>query len=194
MELKVFIDNKEKLTSLIKESIESQISEFTGKDSDEDDDELDALSKKVLRDLQGKDESENSGIVSFGIDEDKLADESAYLTDLQVPLEQIISIFLDPENKIQGKEKMVVSTVGGIYDALYEKEKYEMYIEYVKMKDFITVNSMKLTYDALLLQFRRNIQMMNLEKQQATESNQENSEEPSQDKIIPMAKMDNNKN
>lgn len=193
MELKVFIDNKEKLTSLIKESIESQISEFTGKDSDEDDDELDALSKKVLRDLQGKDESENSGIVSFGIDEDKLADESAYLTDLQVPLEQIISIFLDPENKIQGKEKMVVSTVGGIYDALYEKEKYEMYIEYVKMKDFITVNTMKLTYDALLLEFRRGIQMMK-ENEPIIGMKKSDSKESSDDKIIPMAKMDNNKN
>lgn len=175
MELKIFIDDRDKLNK----KIESEIKKQLGEDLDEE-----AQREREIQRLIGNEDEDSEGFVkTIALNPDKLADETASIATLDIAIQSIYAVYRDEVNKIQGNDVMVVLTTKGEFDAIYEEDKYLSIKEYIKVSDSITIGSMSLNHEAIMNELRR---------AQVQQAQQELQQE--QHKIVPMSNMDTNKN
>lgn len=186
MELKIFINDR----SAIKEGIQKEIdTKLKPSDRYEDETEEEYRERKKIESLIGSDEDDIDGSsLMITIDPDKIEDDTAVIVPCEVSLVSITGIYKDNVNLIQGQEKMIVLSNNDSFDAVYEEDKYETIKEYIRLQDKVNMMSLSIHHDQLLQTF------MQQQAQQAMKQVGKQKSSKKDEKVIPMANFDNNKN
>jgi len=187
MDLKVFVEDESKFQQLLEKELEKDLSSIGSKENEETVEEREHRETMRIIGMPGFEENyDQPNFTMQSVNSVELSKQSCFLAKLNIPISEIKSVYVDEVNRIQKEVVMIINTAHNqTYNCLFEKSKFKLIIEYIRMIDSVTIESLYSTYEMI----KGNIKE-NGNKLPTTDTKNSSEKEV----IVPMGTMDTNKN